>query len=185
MCQETSTHPNPPTRPRRKYRRQCNGFCRCRPHHDRTYSLLESIPEGLSKESFIEEAFPFCKSELPLESEALNLVNRQRALRKLPPFQGSPELFRRAERHCETMAQRASVEHSVGTIEELVEQLGSPHAAENVQRGESVAHLHFETFSQKGSVNYNNIFSTVFTEFGAAYLLGMDGRVYLCQLFRN
>ena len=175
MCQETSNNLSAPARSRKKHRQPCSAF----------YSSLEPIPEGLSKESFTEEFFPYTTSGLPFQSEALSIVNHQRAQRNLPPFQGSPELFHRAALHCQDMAQRAAVFHSVRTIEELVEHLGAPNAAENVQRGESVSHLHSASFSQIGSVNYNNIFSTVFTEFGAAYILGVDGRVYLCQVFRD
>lgn len=148
-------------------------------------SSLESIPEDVSKEFKTGSSSSSSLALLPNRSASLAFVNRERARRNLPPFTGSAELFRLAENHCQNMASKETVYHSVDTIEELVAQLQAPHAAENVQRGVTVADIDHETLSQKRSINYNNLFSTVFEEFGAAYCVGMDGKVYLCQLFRN
>jgi len=83
------------------------------------------------------------------------------------------------------MAEQSTVFHSVTSIQQLVELLQAPHAAESIQRGNSLPDMHYETVSQRRSVNYCNLVSTVFTEFGAATCRGKDGKLYQCQLFRN
>jgi len=151
----------------------------------KSQASLESIPEDLSTDFTTVPSSSSALDLLPDRIASLAFVNRERERRNLPPFKGSAELFRLAEIHCRNMARHETVYHSVNTIQELVAQLHAPHAAENVQRGVTVVDMDYETLSQKQSINYNNVFSTVFKEFGAAYCVGMDGKVYLCQLFRN
>ena len=144
-------------------------------HHVRP--SLESIPEDFCKEYFSDE-------QVALHDTPLKLVNQERTRRNLPPFRPSSELQQLADRHCYSMAQQGTVFHSVQSIDQLVALLRAPHAAESIQRGNSLLEMHYETLSQRQSVNYSNLVSTVFTEFGAATYRGQDGKLYQCQLFR-
>lgn len=172
---------------RRKRSRSSRG--RLSPCFHRLHQFsLESIPEDLCKDVFADDHHyteedaddPTATTTAPLD-----WVNRERARRHLPAFRHSPELERRAARHCRNMAECCTVFHSVASIDELVRALRAPHAAESIQRGDSVRAMHAETVQHRRSVNYCNLVSTVFTEFGAATCRGADGKLYQCQLFRN
>jgi len=179
-----NTYQTSSTNSRRRRRRSRSS--RRQQVHIRTPSSLESIPEDLCKESFANES---CCSPVSAffadESDPLALVNHERARRNLPPMKAASDLYQLAEKHCQNMADHQTVFHSVRSIDELVAKVQAPHAAESIQRGDSVLDMHYETLSQRRSVNYCNVVSTVFTEFGAAACRGSDGKMYLCQLFRN
>ena len=166
----TSTYPEIGRRPNRTSTRR-------RMHRVRPSLSLESIPEDFTKECFADEQ--------SLHDTPLKLVNQERARRNLPPFRPSSELQQLADQHCYHMAQQSSVFHSVQSIDQLVALLRAPHAAESIQRGSSLLEMHYETVSQRRSVNYCNLVSNVFTEFGAACYMGRDGKLYQCQLFRK
>lgn len=151
---------------------------------------LESIPEELCAEFVSTMGIWGAQPGINIynkydNNDCLNLINGERQRRNLPPFQSSPELNQRAERHTRRMAEACSVFHSVRTIEELVEQLHAPHAAENIQLGKNVVEMHLETCALPSSVNYCNLVSTVFSQFGSYARRGSDGKMYMCQLFRS
>ena len=197
MTQETYRTTSPSSTSRRRRRRRRSSRNNKVPllftaQHHRKQSSLESIPEDLSKDFAVSEGLSSSLSSISNSDDDnedtidyLNMVNHERARLHLAPLVSSPELDRLAELHCHHMAESRNVYHSVHSIDELVAQLQSPHAAENVQRGDSIAGMHRETLAQPNSVNYCNLVSTVFTEFGSAACRGRDGKVYHCQLFRN
>ena len=146
----------------------------------RVQPSLESIPEDFCKEHFTSDHGCSWNDDDPCA-----LVNQERTRRNLPPFLFSPELQQLAEQHCRRMAHEGSVFHSVQSIDQLVALLRAPHVAESIQRGDSLLDMHYETLSQRRSVNYCNLVSTVFTEFGAATCRGPDGKLYQCHMFRK
>ena len=111
-----------------------------------------------------------------------DLVNHERAKRKRRPFIRSPFLDALARKHAEAMADRCTVEHSVTSIEQLQEKLGSNCVAENVQRGDSVLQMHDETMLHADNVSFKNILGD-FEQFGMGVAAGRDGSLYMCQLF--
>jgi uncharacterized protein YkwD len=145
------------------------------------YTLPHTYSPRSSSSSML---YPMFKPVVLESSEFLKLVNSERAQLGLQLFQGSQSLDQLAERQAKEMAKLKRVFHSVSSIEELTLLLGSEVVAENIQRGEDFTAMFDETVYGT-SINRDNLFSTHFTEFGSAAVLGCDGMIYSCQLFRG
>jgi len=158
------------------------------PHHHRYYDRsqqnsccyrqvsLQPIPED--SEAVLIEEDP--------QGQMLTLANKEREARGLPKLRESQYLNVLAEQHANDMADQGEVGHSVGCVKELQIVLQAANVGENVQSGESVVNMHWETMRSERSVNRHNILSSDFTEFGCAFAESRkDGKVYTCQLFRS
>jgi uncharacterized protein YkwD len=116
------------------------------------------------------------------------LINTERARLRLAPLTRDPSLDTLAYRHASAMAIRCDVHHSVAGIGELQERLSHTVVGENVQRGDSVLSMHYETIMATNSscINRANLLSCYFTTVGSATVLSVkDGKLYCCQLFRG
>lgn len=145
-------------------------------------SLLPHTFSPRSSSSSI--VYPMYKPSVLDPSEILELVNSERAQLGLQSFQASRTLDKFAERQAREMAKLGRVYHSVSSIEDLIKLLGSLVVAENIQRGEDFTAM-FEETLYGSSINRDNLLSTHFTEFGSAAVIGGDGMIYSCQLFRG
>jgi uncharacterized protein YkwD len=114
----------------------------------------------------------------------LRRINKERLRRGLKAFQESEYLTMLATKHARTMAKLNKVFHSVGSTNELKLVLHSEMVAENIQRGDDPIQMHEETM-MGFSINKMNILSDVLSEYGSASVIGDDGKIYLCQLFRH
>lgn len=112
------------------------------------------------------------------------LLNQERAANGLPPLTESTSLAYLANNHAKLMARRGKVGHSVSCVQDLQANLHSEHVGENVQRGDFFVEMHNNTMSADDSISRQNILSEQFNEVGCAVAMGLDGKVYLCQLFR-
>lgn len=128
-----------------------------------------------------------CSSRLFLQSteDAAGFLNNERKRRRLPTLEQHPHLDLCAQLHAMQMANAIDVFHSVGTIEELKQRLGSEAVGENVQRGDSIFSMLCETMESGSTINKSNMLSEHFTQFGSATVTGRDGKVYFCQVFRG
>jgi uncharacterized protein YkwD len=116
------------------------------------------------------------------------LINTERARLRLAPLTRDPTLDALAYKHASAMAVRCDVHHSVAGIGELQERLNHTVVGENVQRGDSVLSMHYETIMATSSscINRANLLSCYFTTVGSATVLSVkDGKLYCCQLFRG
>lgn len=86
--------------------------------------------------------------------------------------------------HARLMASETRTFHSVDSYEELQDRLCSNQAvAENVQRGKSVLQMHKAALGSDSIMRADLLGD--YTEFGMGTHKGMDGKLYLCQLFRK
>lgn len=139
---------------------------------------LRTIPEN---ESCLDDK---CRSFVDLIDDPATLVRMERAHRSMRPFTRSLELDFLARIHTMHMAAARSVFHSVRCVAALQTKLLSEKVGENVQRGEALGSMHFETMTGD-SINRSNILSSHFDEFGSATAVGADGKLYSCQYFRK
>jgi hypothetical protein len=150
---------------------------------------LRTIPEDESciDESYLDESSGChggkCRVVEDIQDPA-TLISLDRMHRNLRPFERSLELDFLARIHATQMAASKSVVHSVASIGELQAKLLANKVGENIQRGDSIGSMHQETLAG-ASVNRSNILSIYFDEFGSASSIGDDGKIYLCQLFRQ
>ena len=174
-----------------------NKRCRtsARPKPDQLRVLLP-IPEDQSCREWQLESSPTVEKTRVVELErrslrrdrgfesSYSLIDQERShypqLRQL--FRSS-QLERLAQRHAISMAMRREVSHSVNTLPELQEKLGSVSVGENVQRGASVSWMHEQAMT-KHAINRQNILGGDFREYGVATVLGKDNLLYMCQYFR-
>lgn len=112
------------------------------------------------------------------------LINQERKLRGLPALYRSEYLDLLARNQANRMAAERNVIHSVQTIEQLHQFLGTNRAGENIQRGNSVIVMHDQTMLLH-EINRNNILSDLFSECGVGVATGLDGQLYVCQMFRG
>lgn len=112
-------------------------------------------------------------------------VNDERAARHLHPLKRSRFLDSLASLHANHMAQNCAVMQSVKNVAELRAVLHSKAVGENVQYGVAVNEMHKCTMRASESISRRNILSSRFTEMGSAVARGVDGKLYLCQLFRQ
>ena len=111
------------------------------------------------------------------------MVNKLRESCGVQPLERSLELDEFARHHVEYMAKKLRLVHSVEDSEDLQKLLQSQQVGENIQRGKSVHEMH-ESTVQSRSMQYSNLVSSQFTQFGMATACGADGKLYLCQVFR-
>jgi uncharacterized protein YkwD len=165
-----------------------------------TRTFLQPIPEDFEKEfdsndAFCDRSHAACQTLLRSTNlcaqptvlsakQILEYINRERHHLGLDPFRSSSVLNCMAERHARHMAKRRNVFHSVGSIKELMVSLNSSAVAENIQRGENGVQMLVTTL-QGASINQANLMSSCFSECGSSMMLGRDGKLYLCQLFRG
>lgn len=144
---------------------------------------LKTIPE--------EEVVQFLTDDEPsqeqIHGDEHNIVNQSRMQQNLKPLHRSADLCALALAHAQSMARRQAVYYSVTSVPALQKQLGSKHVGENVQRGISIKQIHHDSMSmaQKNSFIRRNILSTSFDEMGMSTVIGKDGIMYLCQVFRS
>jgi len=96
----------------------------------------------------------------------------------------SRELDEIAREHAAYMARKQVMVHAVEDESELQDKLRAKTVGSNVQRGVSVQVMHEYTLRTKGEA-LANLVSSQFTELGMGTAQGSDGKLYLCQLFRN
>lgn len=166
-----------------------------------TRTTLQSIPEEFEKAFDSHEEVPlrerldslrtsvrntnlYSQPSILSAGQILDYINRKGHRLGLDPFRSSALLDDMAEQHARRMAKRRSVFHSVGSIKELMESLNSSAVAENIQRGEEGVQMLMTTL-QGASINQANLMSSYFSECGSSMILGRDGKLYLCQLFRS
>ena len=125
-----------------------------------------------------------CCIRLPeATNDPVEFLHTERKRRRLPELQRNAELDCWARLQASQMASATNVFHSVETIEELQEKLGSVAVGENVQRGDSVFSMLCESMESGCTVNRSNMLSEHFTQFGSAIAMGGDGKLYFCQVF--
>ena len=99
-----------------------------------------------------------------------------------------PRLDGLARQHALRMAQEQRVHHSVTSISELQRLCQSRLVGENIHKGQTVADMHKEimqTTNSKSMMNRSNLLSSQFCAMGTGVVLGEDGLLYSCQLFRG
>ena len=112
------------------------------------------------------------------------LVNRERVLHGLKPLKRCVRLDELARIHAESMAASGQVTPSVPTVEHLQEKLQSKRVGENTLRGDSIRGIHIEMMkSERQCACRSNVLAPVFTMFGMGTAMGIDGKLYLVQLF--
>jgi uncharacterized protein YkwD len=147
---------------------------------------LKTIPEEEEVVQFLIDDEPSQKEQqIHGDDEHDNLVNQSRIQQNLKPLHRSADLDAMALAHAQSMAQRQAVYHSVNSVPALQQQLKSKHVGENVQRGISIKQIHHDSMAQKNSFIRRNIVSTSFDEMGMSTVIGKDGIMYLCQVFRS
>jgi uncharacterized protein YkwD len=153
--------------------------------HLQQSKLLSSSSSGVLGNAIILPRFSRSVSSLCETSQGtLRRINKERLQRGLKAFQESEYLAMLATKHARTMAKLNKVFHSVSSTNELMLVLHSGMVAENIQRGDDLMQMHEETM-MGCSVNKMNILSDILTEYGDAIVIGNDGKIYLCQLFRG
>jgi uncharacterized protein YkwD len=126
--------------------------------------------------------------QLLTNHDPVTLINAERARLHLSPLICNETLDALAYRHAAIMAKRCDVHHSVERIDQLQHRLGHLIVGENVQRGDSVWSMHYETIwsSDIHCVNRANLLSAHFGQVGSATVRSLkDGKLYCCQLFRG
>ncbi|KAL7575200.1 hypothetical protein ACA910_018688 [Epithemia clementina (nom. ined.)] len=150
---------------------------------------VDNSPEHEEIELTVDETHDLIPGMLGFKSGHA-LINKERALHGRTRLRRSVYLDRLCQMHAKVMAEsgddgKGALVHSVKSTEELKELVNSDHAGENIQRGPSVESMHKETMSRPGKSAYKNILSENFTEFGMGTALGVDGKLYMAQLFRG
>jgi uncharacterized protein YkwD len=126
--------------------------------------------------------------QLLTNHDPVTLINAERARLHLSPLICNETLDALAYRHAAIMAKRCDVHHSVERIDQLQHRLGHLIVGENVQRGDSVWSMHYETIWSNDihCVNRANLLSAHFHQVGSATVRSLkDGKLYCCQLFRG
>lgn len=141
---------------------------------------LSTIPEDESCRDWTLQQIEFEKHR-----DISDLVQAERARLHLRPFSRRIELDCVARLHAMKMASKGQVVHSVPNVQELKRKLAANTVGENVQRGDSMFSMHYETMVGEDSINRSNILSRHFNEFGSAVVHGSDGKLYSCMLFRK
>jgi len=109
-----------------------------------------------------------------------NLINQERSRYNLPALKKSIFLDSVALVQAQKMAAKRNVFHSAENVQELQTRLQSKCVGENVQCGSSVRAMH----DAQSEVLRRNILGN-FNEFGLGTARGVDGKIYMCQLFRT
>ena len=154
-----------------------------------SFLSLPAIPEDrTTSEGFPEKKVGQCMQEAlsPVTSfePVYVLINHERQLAGLKALRVSSDLHRLAKEHALRLTRERAVFHSVSTIPELREKLGTQlWVGENVQRGASSWTIHNSVMNEC-SLSRNNILAKEFCEFGVASTRGKDGFLYMCQYFR-
>ena len=119
--------------------------------------------------------------------EMLQLANLERQRRGLSLLQPSKYLNAIAQRHADAMAQQEVVTQSAPSARALQSILNSAIVGENVQRGDSLAHLHENILHNNVTgITRSNLLSPYYREHGAAVAVAKDGKtMYACHLFRS
>jgi uncharacterized protein YkwD len=114
------------------------------------------------------------------------MINRDRAVSRVPALYRSRRLDALAHEHAQCMAQEQAVFHSVDSLNALQLKLDSKEVGENIQRGLSIQKMHHAmTWGSDSSPNRSNIISQKFNECGMGTAKGKDGLLYMVQLFRH
>ena len=116
------------------------------------------------------------------ETSILN-EDRPRHNARLTPLVRSKDLDALAECQVQKMAKACKVKHS--NLSKLLEQMTgvSNKIGENVGRGRTFVGGHGKMNGEAS--NFWNLIDAKYSEVGIATAEGMDGKVYICQLFRG
>jgi uncharacterized protein YkwD len=128
------------------------------------------------------------QQQLPNNHDPVTLINAERARLLLSPLVRNETLDVLAYRHAANMARKCDVHHSVERIDQLQHRLEHLIVGENVQRGDSIWSMHYETIWSNDihCVNRANLLSAHFHQVGSATVRSLkDGKLYCCQLFRG
>lgn len=125
-------------------------------------------------------------STLLLETEMVELVNEERAKRKLPELEHSEELSKVARKHSEEMARLGRISHrspTTGLPRDRLIKAGYACVAsgENVAKNVSVELAMRQLMKSEG--HRKNILSVEYTHIGVGVVKGEDGTLYITQLF--
>jgi uncharacterized protein YkwD len=112
-------------------------------------------------------------------------TERVKSHRLLKPLQRCGFLETLATLHVLLMSKSGTVYHSCDDLVELRSILHSNRVGENVRRGRTLKELHVGAMTSTDKGSKRNILSSRYTEMGAAVSKGADGKIYLCQLFRQ
>ena len=129
-------------------------------------------------------AFSLEKSSVDL---AYDLLNQARRAQRLRPLQRNADLEAKAHTHALTTAHLCQQVHSTASATQLQFLVCSPHAAENILRGDSVESM-FETVQKEASDELGTSFKSMtrspFTQVGIGIAQSMrDNKFYMVQLF--
>jgi hypothetical protein len=111
------------------------------------------------------------------------MVNKERTKRVTAPLVRLHELDELARRQAQRMADQSELFHSFPGEIQMNFHRPSRRFGENVARGVSIHDIHNEMMRNRA--DRNNILDRRFTNMGMGSARGLDGNLYLCQIFRG
>lgn len=125
-------------------------------------------------------------SQDAVETNLLDLTNRERARFQVASLATDPELMRLAREHAATMARLDRLGHNLDgkTFSQRIELYPSNSAGENVAQGQQTPAQAVSSWMQSPG-HRANILQSQYTRVGVAFAKSKSGQLYWAQIFAN